>query len=166
MAFAAMGDRVRAWELATMINPARRASTPQGMATYKVEPYVVSADVYAVDPHAGRGGWSWYTGSAGWMYRLLVESLLGLELEAGRLRITPRLPAAWNGCTIRYRYGSTLYTIAIVQPAAAEEGAGSGGGRVTLDGAEQADGTIGLVDDRLDHRVYVRQRTDEGSGHR
>ena len=101
MAFAAMGDRVSAWDLATMMNPARRASTPQGMSTYKVEPYVVSADVYAVDPHAGRGGWSWYTGSAGWMYRLFVEALLGLELEAGGLRIRPNLPPAWDGCTIR-----------------------------------------------------------------
>ena len=79
MAFAALGDRERAWELTTMINPVNHARTPEGMATYKVEPYVIAADVYALAPHTGRGGWSWYTGSAGWMYRLIVESLLGRD---------------------------------------------------------------------------------------
>ena len=137
-----------------MMNPARRASTPQGMRTYKVEPYVVSADVYAVAPHAGRGGWSWYTGSAGWMYRLIVESLLGLELEADRLRFTPCLPAAWGGCTIRYRYGSTVYAIAI-RESAAGAGLASGAVRVTVDGVVQPDGAIRLVDDRVDHQVEV-----------
>ena len=82
MAFAKSGDSRRAWELTTMINPVNHATTPQGVATYKVEPYVVAADVYALSPHTGRGGWTWYTGSAGWMYRLVVESLLGLRLEA------------------------------------------------------------------------------------
>ena len=91
MAFAALGDRERAWELATMINPVNHARTPEGVATYKVEPYVIAADVYALAPHTGRGGWSWYTGSAGWMYRLIVESLLGLTLEGDRsaLRAVP-----------------------------------------------------------------------------
>jgi cellobiose phosphorylase len=148
MAFAALGDRDRAWELATMMNPARRAGTPQGMATYKVEPYVVAADVYAVAPHAGRGGWSWYTGSAGWMYRLLVESLLGLELDAGRLRLAPCLPATWGACTLRYRYRSTLYVISLAQSA-------SGSAQVILDGAVQADGAVPLVDDGAEHRVEV-----------
>jgi cellobiose phosphorylase len=154
MAFAALGDRARAWELATMINPARRAATPQGMATYKVEPYVVSADVYAVAPHAGRGGWSWYTGSAGWMYRLIVESLLGLALEGDRLRLAPCLPGAWSGCTIRYRYGSTVYAIAI-RESVAGAGVGTGTVRVTVDGVVQPDGAIRLVDDRSDHQVEV-----------
>ncbi len=81
MAFAALGDRQRAWELFAMINPVNHARSPEAMATYKVEPYVVAADVYAVAPHTGRGGWTWYTGSAGWLYRLIVESLLGLRLE-------------------------------------------------------------------------------------
>lgn len=97
MAFAALGDRERAWELLTMINPANHTRSPEGIATYKVEPYVVAADVYAVAPHIGRGGWSWYTGSAGWMYRLIMESLLGLRLEADRLHLTPCLPADWRG---------------------------------------------------------------------
>ena len=96
MAFAALGDRERAWELTTMINPVNHARTAEGVATYKVEPYVVAADVYAVAPHTGRGGWTWYTGSAGWMYRLIVESLLGVTLENGRLRFAPCLPAEWT----------------------------------------------------------------------
>src|SRR5205823_6277966 len=86
MAFAALGDSARAWELTAMINPINHARTPMDTATYKVEPYVIAADVYALAPHVGRGGWTWYTGSAGWMYRLVVESLLGLTLEIDRLR--------------------------------------------------------------------------------
>jgi cellobiose phosphorylase len=87
MAFAALGDSRRAWELTTMINPANHAKSQQAIATYKVEPYVMAADVYAVTPHTGRGGWTWYTGSAGWMYRLILESLLGVRLETDRLHI-------------------------------------------------------------------------------
>jgi cellobiose phosphorylase len=94
MAFALMGDGDRAWELFALINPVRRGGTAAQIATYKVEPYVVAADVYAVAPHTGRGGWTWYTGSAGWMYRLLVETLLGVNLEGDQLRLAPRLPNA------------------------------------------------------------------------
>ncbi len=89
MAFASLGDARRAWELLAMINPVNHAGSPEAIATYKVEPYVVAADVYAVPPHTGRGGWTWYTGSAGWMYRLIVESLLGLRLEEDKLRLCP-----------------------------------------------------------------------------
>ena len=84
--------RERAWEIATMINPINHARTPDSSAVYKTEPYVIAADVYALAPHTGRGGWTWYTGSAGWMYRLIVESLLGLRLEGDKLRIAPCLP--------------------------------------------------------------------------
>ena len=83
MAFAKLGDSRRAWELMAMINPVNHARSPESIATYKVEPYAVAADVYALSPHTGRGGWTWYTGSAGWMYRLIVESLLGLRLDGG-----------------------------------------------------------------------------------
>src|SRR4030095_11519209 len=103
MAFAANGDAKRAWELARMINPLNHTSTPEGVTTYQAEPYVVSADVYGVAPHTGRGGWSWYTGSAGWMYRLLVESLLGLHLEVDKLRLAPCLPAGWASFNVNYR---------------------------------------------------------------
>ena len=93
MAFAAAGDNARAWELFNLINPVRHGDSEATIATYKVEPYVVAADVYTNPQHAGRGGWTWYTGSAGWMYRLITESLLGLRLEVNRLRIEPVFPA-------------------------------------------------------------------------
>ncbi len=111
MAFAALGDRDRAWELTSMINPVNHARSPAGVETYKVEPYVMAADVYAVAPYTGRGGWSWYTGSAGWMYRLIVDSLLGVTRDGNRLRFTPCLPADWPGFAMRYRYGATTYEI-------------------------------------------------------
>ena len=120
MAFAALGDSRRAWELTTLINPANHAKSPEAIATYKVEPYVMAADVYAVPPHTGRGGWTWYTGSAGWMYRLVVESLLGVRLEVDRLHLAPCLPAHWTGLTIHYRYRETVYHIVIVQARAGD----------------------------------------------
>ena len=150
MAFAALGDRARAWELLAMINPVNHASSPEGIAIYKVEPYVVAADVYALSPHTGRGGWTWYTGSAGWMYRLIVESLLGLRLEVDKLRFTPCLPADWPGFTMHYRFRETVYHIA-VQRAPAKDGET----RVTLDGVDQHDDTIPLVDDHQEHYVEV-----------
>ena len=161
MAFAALGDRERAWELTTMINPVNHARTPEGVATYKVEPYVIAADVYALAPHTGRGGWSWYTGSAGWMYRLIVESLLGVTLESDRLRFTPCLPADWTGFTMRYRYRETTYDIAIRQTLA-DADAGIRPTRVTVDGVVQADGSVHLVDDRAAHQVWSRCRRPAG----
>ena len=154
MAFAALGDRERAWELATMMNPVNHARTPEGMAIYKVEPYVVAADVYATAPHTGRGGWSWYTGSAGWMYRLIVESLLGVSLERDRLRFTPCLPTNWPGFTMRYRYRETTYDIAIRQTLATA-GARIQAPAVTVDGVAQPDGSVHLADDRAAHQVLV-----------
>ena len=115
MAFAAMGDSRRAWELLTMINPVNHGGSAKGIGTYKVEPYVVAADVYAVPPHTGRGGWTWYTGSAALMYRLIVESLLGLRLEVYKLHVEPCLPADWDCFTVHYRYRETVYHIKVVQ---------------------------------------------------
>jgi cyclic beta-1,2-glucan synthetase len=151
MAFARLGDSRRAWELFTMINPVNHAGSPEETATYKVEPYVVAADVYAVPPHTGRGGWTWYTGSAAWMYRLIVESLLGLRLEVDKLRFEPCLPADWEGFKMHYRYLETVYHIAVVQTSA-----GTGEMRVTLDGMKQPDKTIPLIDDHEEHWVEVR----------
>jgi cellobiose phosphorylase len=151
MAFAALGESARAWELATLINPLHHAGTPESMATYKVEPYVVAADVYAIAPHTGRGGWTWYTGSAGWMYRLLLESLLGVRLEVDKLRFVPCLPEAWTGFTLDYRYRETVYRITLTQAPAGAAGAG-----VTVDGIGQAGDFIALVDDRQDHVAEVR----------
>jgi cyclic beta-1,2-glucan synthetase len=151
MAFAALGDGRRAWELFDMINPVNHASSEAAIATYKVEPYVVAADVYAVAPHTGRGGWTWYTGSAGWMYRLIVESLLGLQLEVDKLRFAPCLPAEWETFKLHYRYRETVYHITFLQKHAADTKTS-----VTVDGVEQRDGTVPMVDDRLEHAVEVR----------
>jgi cellobiose phosphorylase len=149
MAFAELGDSARAWELLRMINPVSHSTDATQMDVYKVEPYVVSADVYAVDPHVGRGGWSWYTGSAGWMYRLIVESLLGLRLEAGRLRFAPVLPDDWDGFALAYRYRSTSYQIEVRQSAIGTTS------EVWMDGAEQPDGWISLVDDGAEHSIEL-----------
>ncbi len=154
MAFAALGDSRHAWELTTMINPANHAKSQQAIAVYKVEPYVMAADVYAVAPHTGRGGWTWYTGSAGWMYRLIVESLLGLRLEVDRLHLAPCLPAHWAGFKIHYRFRETVYHIAIEQARAGDGGKGAPN-RVTLDGVEQGGQAIALVDDHREHTVQV-----------
>jgi cyclic beta-1,2-glucan synthetase len=151
MAFAQLGDRVRAWELFDLINPINHARSPTDVVTYKVEPYVVAADVYAVSPHVGRGGWTWYTGSAGWMYRLILESLLGLRLEGATLHIVPCLPADWDGFNLRYRYRETLYQIVVTQ---ASEG--EGGTRMTVDGIQHAGLAIPLIDDRQRHAVEIK----------
>jgi cellobiose phosphorylase len=158
MAFAALGDSKRAWELLTMINPANHARSPAGIATYKVEPYVVAADVYAVAPHIGHGGWSWYTGSAGWMYRLIMESLLGLRLDADKLHLAPCLPADWPGFRIHYRYRETVYHIAVTQMDAGGT-APPGVTRLMVDGVEYFDKVIPLLDDRREHWVEVSLAT-------
>ncbi len=154
MAFAALGECERAWELLTMINPVNHALSAEGIATYKVEPYVVAADVYAVAPHVGRGGWSWYTGSAGWMYRLVAESLLGLRLEGERLHLVPCLPADWQGLKIHYRYRETVYHIVVSQLHGGDEDT-IGVTSVTVDGVLRDDKAIPLVDDRREHMVAV-----------
>jgi cellobiose phosphorylase len=150
MAFAELGDARRAWDVWGLINPIAHGASPEAIETYKVEPYVVAADVYAVAPHVGRGGWSWYTGSAAWMYRLVIESLLGLRLEGDRLRIKPCLPADWTGFTVHYRFRETVYHISVHQTAHA-----TGDERVSLDGQEQDGMAVPLVDDRQEHRVEV-----------
>jgi cellobiose phosphorylase len=151
MAFAALGDKQRAWELFAMINPVNHARSQKELGIYKVEPYVVAADVYALAPHIGRGGWSWYTGSAGWMYRLIVESLLGLRLDVDKLHLAPCLPADWKAFMLYYRYRETVYRIAVLQVRDETEGMA-----VTVDGIEREDRVIPLVDDKLEHSVEVR----------
>jgi cellobiose phosphorylase len=155
MAFAALGDSRRAWELFELINPVNHASSEAAMATYKVEPYVVAADVYAIAPHIGRGGWTWYTGSAGWMYRLIVESLLGLKLEVDKLRFSPCLPSHWESFKLHYRYRETVYHIEVIQSRTLD-----GKTRVTVDGIAQSDGSIPLLNDRSEHAVEIRIHLD------
>ncbi len=159
MAFAALGERERAWELLSMINPVNHGRSKAAIATYKAEPYVVAADVYAVTPHIGRAGWSWYTGSAGWMYRLVVESLLGLRLDGDQLHLAPCLPADWQGFKIHYRYRETVYHIAVSQSLAIGDARGAEM-RLTVDGVERRDLelVIPLVDDRQEHFVAAAYR--------
>jgi cellobiose phosphorylase len=148
-AVAELGDAERAWELTRMINPVLKSDSADKAAVYKVEPYVVAADVYGCPPHIGRGGWTWYTGSAGWMYRLFLETLLGVVREGDRLRVTPRLPAAWPSCTIHYRFHDTVYHLAITRVPAGSPTA------IRLDGAGLGDGWIPLRDDHAEHQVEV-----------
>jgi cellobiose phosphorylase len=156
MAFAGLGDARRAWELLDMINPINHGRTAEGAATYRVEPYVDAADVYAITPHAGRGGWSWYTGSAGWMYRLILESLLGVELAVDKLRLSPCLPANWGEFKLHYRYRDTMYHISVAQMATADSKP-----TVWLDGKLQPDGAIPLMDDRVPHSAHVLVRSSD-----
>lgn len=151
MAFAALRDRRRAWELFAMINPVSHSSSPDEIAKYKVEPYVVAADVYALPPHTGRGGWTWYTGSAGWMYRLLIESLLGLHLEGNQLRIAPCIPEHWDGFKVHYRFRETVYHILVSQHRM-KPGDVSG----AVEGVVRQERIIPLVDDSKEHTVEVR----------
>jgi cellobiose phosphorylase len=152
MARALLGDYDRAWELFGLLNPINHASNPAQTDTYKVEPYVIAADVYAVAPHTGRGGWTWYTGSAGWMYRLLSETLMGLTLEGNQLLLTPRLPKHWPTCEIDYRYRQTLYHITISRVPNGLPGSG----QIYLDEKELTDRIVPLVDDRREHNVEMR----------
>ena len=154
MAFALMGESERAWELFGLLNPVRHGGTPRGIATYKVEPYVVAADVYVVAPHIGRGGWTWYTGSAGWMYRLLIETLLGVNIEGDQLRLTPCLPKSWATFKIHYRYRQTLYHIHITRLS----GELTEANLLTLDGQAISGETIPLRDDHYEHVVEMKIR--------
>jgi cyclic beta-1,2-glucan synthetase len=153
LAFAALGDGDRAGELFSLLNPINHASTRAGVLRYKVEPYVMAADVYAEPPHVGRGGWTWYTGSAGWMYQAGVESILGFRLRGATLELNPCIPRAWPGFEIDFRYHSARYEIAVDNPHGVSRGVVS----VDLDG--QALPGVGvaipLVDDGVTHRVRV-----------
>jgi cellobiose phosphorylase len=106
-----------------------------------------------VAPHTGRGGWTWYTGSAGWMYRLIVESLLGLQRQGSQLLITPRIPRSWETYSIEYRFGESRYSIVIVQTGI---GKSEPTISVSLDGVKQNDSSVELIDDHQDHRIGVR----------
>jgi cellobiose phosphorylase len=150
MAFAALKDHRQAWELLPFISPIHHSRTPDDVRTYRVEPYAIASDIYAAPPHTGRGGWTWYTGSAGWMYTLILESLLGMRLFGDLIRFEPCIPVRWRSYRIDYRYRSTVYHI-VVQ----NTGTSSGVRSVVVDGIDQADKTIHLVDDRGEHHVVV-----------
>ena len=150
LATALQGDGDRAFELFQMINPLTHTRTRESVAVYQVEPYVVAADVYTAQGHIGRGGWTWYTGSASWMYRVGLEAILGFTKRGDTLTIEPRIPAAWPGFSIEYRFGGSRYTIEVRRTAPA-------GGRVevTVDGRKIEGSVVPLVDDGADHAVAV-----------
>ncbi|MBK8324152.1 MAG: cyclic beta 1-2 glucan synthetase [Betaproteobacteria bacterium] len=154
MACAGLGQAERAWALAAMINPVNHSRTPAGARVYKVEPYVMAADVYAREPHAGRGGWTWYTGSSGWMYRLLVESLLGLVREGPRLHVAPCLPPGQSGIVVRYRHGATTYRLTL-RHARKGDPPLHDAVRLRVDGIDRDEAFVVLVDDRRPHEVDV-----------
>lgn len=147
MAFAKLRDKKKVWELLNMINPVNHGCSAEEMARYKVEPYVLAADVYARSPHAGRGGWTWYTGSAGWMYRLITESFLGIEQEGDRLLINPCVPEEWETFTVHYKYKTAMYHIQVRQHQTKSSW--------ILDGLEQNEGFIQLLDDGKEHQVEI-----------
>jgi cyclic beta-1,2-glucan synthetase len=151
IAWASLGDGDRAAELFAILNPIHRTSTRFGVLRYKVEPYVVAADVYAEPPHVGRGGWSWYTGSAGWMYRAGLEWILGFRLRGTRLVMDPCVPRAWRGFSIAFRYHSTRYDIVVENPQGVTRGVSS----VEVDGVRCGGPGIPLADDREEHRIRI-----------
>jgi cyclic beta-1,2-glucan synthetase len=153
IAFAMLGDGDKAEELFSMLNPINHANSRAGIHRYKVEPYVMCADLYSTAPHVGRGGWTWYTGSAGWMYRAGLEWLLGFRVRGKTLLIDPCIPRKWPGFEIAYRHGSTRYEIAVENP----RGVSRGVSIVELDGKAlvQRPAQIALADDDITHRVRI-----------
>ena len=151
LATAMMGKNDRAHALWEMINPLSHTRDADGVATYKVEPYVVAADVYTAVGHVGRGGWTWYTGSASWMYRVALEAILGFRKEGDTLRIEPCVPREWPGYAIAYRFGASQYAIDVKVIA----GETRGTPRVTVDGLRVKGEAIPLVDDGQPHAVLV-----------
>jgi cellobiose phosphorylase len=146
-----MGQGEKAEALFRLANPIYHAETQETALEYRVEPYVIAADVYGVAPHTGRGGWTWYTGSSGWMYRLGLEAILGVRRQGNALRIKPAIPAHWPGYNLTYRFGGATYHIEVLN--AGEQGANT---VVSVDGERMADGLIPLRDDGREHTVQVR----------
>ena len=151
-AFAKLGDGDKAAGLLSLLNPINHALTWAAAHRYKVEPYVVCADIYSVPPHVGRGGWTWYTGSAGWMYQAGLESILGLSVRGGTLRLDPCVPKVWRQFEVSFRYHSTRYEVLVENPSGVSRGIAS----LELDGHPVLQGgCIALVDDGAAHNVRL-----------
>ena len=151
MALARGRDGERAAGMLRLLNPIEHAREPEAVLRYAVEPYVVAADVYRLPGRVGRGGWSWYTGSAAWMYRAWIEEVLGLTIRADELRIDPVIPAWWDGFSVRYRHGRAVYEIQVNNPDGCEHGVAG----IEVDGKNVPGGTIDLERDEGVHRVTV-----------
>lgn len=154
MAFAAIGNKKRTWELLQMINPINRTSSEDKITRYKTEPYVIAADVYAEPKHKGQGGWTWYTGSAGWMFQLIIHSFIGLKREGNTMSFTPCLPEEWKIFKVHYRYMNTMYHIVVTQKD------GTDLVKVIEDGVKQEDNMITLTDDGAEHNIQIILCTD------
>jgi cyclic beta-1,2-glucan synthetase len=160
-AFVGMGDGERAFKLFSLLNPINHSATARGMMRYKVEPYVMAADVYSVPPHVGRGGWTWYTGSAGWLYRAGVEAILGVRREGAYLIISPSIPASWRGFEVTIQSGTTRYEIRVVMRDTSRRE-----GRLT--GGEQqltAPARIKMSDDGAVHKFTIYVYAEEKAAH-
>jgi cyclic beta-1,2-glucan synthetase len=153
IAFAKLGQGEKAAELFSFLNPINRTRTRTGLQRYKVEPYVVAADVYSVPPHVGRGGWTWYTGSAGWLYRAGLEAILGFRRQGSDLLLAPCIPKTWPRFEISFKHASARYEIVVENPNAVNQGVV----HATLDGASLPRGParIPLLDDGARHSVHL-----------
>jgi cyclic beta-1,2-glucan synthetase len=134
-----------------LLNPINHSDTPEKAARYKVEPYVIAADIYGVPPHTGKGGWTWYTGSSGWMYRLGIEAILGITRAGEMLNVNPCIPHDWTGFKVDYRFGGTHYKISVENP----QGRNQGVRQIFLNGNLLQDGSIPLADDGQPHEVRI-----------
>ena len=152
MAMARSGDGTRAANMMRMLNPIEHARDPETVWRYGIEPYVVAADVYRLPGRIGQGGWSWYTGSAAWMYRAWVEEILGLHVRGETMRITPVIPGWWDGFQMSYRHGEAVYEIQVENPEHCERGISW----VEMDGQRMKGGVIPLGRDLVKHRIVVR----------
>jgi cyclic beta-1,2-glucan synthetase len=152
MALARRGDGTRAAQVLRILNPVERAREAESAWRYGLEPYVIAADVSRAPGRIGHGGWSWYTGSAAWMYRAWVEDVLGLKRQGETLRLDPVIPDWWEGFRLTYRHGEAVYEIQVENPDRVEQGVA----RVELDGQWVKDGVIALERDLIKHRVLVR----------
>jgi cyclic beta-1,2-glucan synthetase len=152
MAMARRGDGTRAAKILRMLNPIERARDPEAVWRYGIEPYVIAADVYRLPGRIGQGGWSWYTGSAAWMYRAWVEEILGFKVRGETMQVNPVIPGWWDGFRMSYRHGDALYEIKVENSEHCERGVAW----VSLDGRRVEDGVIRLVRDLVKHRVLVR----------
>jgi len=150
-ACAELGQGERASELFQMLNPVNHADTPGKAASYKVEPYVIAADIYSQPAHLGLGGWTWYTGSSGWMYRLGIEAILGIKKVGKSLQITPCIPRTWPGFKVNYRFGATRYRIQVENPLKVNRGVV----QIILDGNLLPGNLLPLSDDGQTHEAQV-----------
>jgi cyclic beta-1,2-glucan synthetase len=149
MAFAQLKDKKRTWELLNMINPIRHGATETAINIYEVEPYVMAADIYTEPTHAGKGGWTWYTGSASWMYKLIIEYFLGFNKKGNLLELNPCIPEGWEKFSVNYKFGKAFYEIEISQDKNIQETI------ITIDGIQQNDKGINLSDREGNYRVQI-----------